>query len=85
MYETWLVDRRKLENGDAGNTSYVRDDEILLAFQNQNLCYLTLNQLLMRPHRRLLYYRGLLIQLCSLYPRGHPDSNDVRCEFMPCF
>uniref|UniRef100_A0AAZ3RMP3 FERM, ARHGEF and pleckstrin domain-containing protein 1 n=1 Tax=Oncorhynchus tshawytscha TaxID=74940 RepID=A0AAZ3RMP3_ONCTS len=54
-----------------------RLQELCREFEQQKVCYLSLNMFLLRPLHRLLHYKLILERLCKHYP-PHQDFRDSR-------
>uniref|UniRef100_A0A674DM54 FERM, ARHGEF and pleckstrin domain-containing protein 1 n=1 Tax=Salmo trutta TaxID=8032 RepID=A0A674DM54_SALTR len=55
-----------------------RLEEACREFEQQKVCYLSLNMFLLRPLHRLLHYKLILERLCKHYPPTHQDFRDSR-------
>uniref|UniRef100_A0A8C7L6T3 FERM, ARHGEF and pleckstrin domain-containing protein 1 n=1 Tax=Oncorhynchus kisutch TaxID=8019 RepID=A0A8C7L6T3_ONCKI len=55
-----------------------RLQELCREFEQQKVCYLSLNMFLLRPLHRLLHYKLILERLCKHYPPTHQDFRDSR-------
>ncbi|KAM9396013.1 FERM, ARHGEF and pleckstrin domain-containing protein 1-like isoform 1-T1 [Salvelinus alpinus] len=55
-----------------------RLEEVCREFEQQKVCYLSLNMFLLRPLHRLLHYKLILERLCKHYPPTHQDFRDSR-------
>ncbi|XP_052366056.1 FERM, ARHGEF and pleckstrin domain-containing protein 1-like, partial [Oncorhynchus keta] len=55
-----------------------RLQELCGEFEQQKVCYLSLNMFLLRPLHRLLHYKLILERLCKHYPPTHQDFRDSR-------